>query len=269
MIQKHVSCAQPSRFAWRRNNPQGVVLHDIVCPDSWNRDRAARLLLPGVTQTNGKTIPPPIYHFIIDSDGYGWRLAENAAKTNNAGSCDPAAVQRMTQDETPQRPALPRGKNPNRLTISVAFVRNGQRPPTPTMWRTAVRLCAALCRDHRWTANRVVAHRELTTRKVDPGRFDMGEFRRDVAETITNGGRTPDRKLVHGSTDPQRPLLTPGYEGLQILPAQNRLVDVGLLRQPTGVYDRETETAILIYQRCHRLVADGKIGLLTWKALLN
>lgn len=49
---------------------------------------------------------------------------------------------------------------------------------------TMVRAAAALCRRHGWTANRVVAHKEWTSRKIDPAGIDMNTLRASVAAAL-------------------------------------------------------------------------------------
>lgn len=44
-----------------------------------------------------------------------------------------------------------------------------------------------------------------------------------------------------------------------------RLLDI----KPTGVFDKELKTAVIYFQRSHRLTADGIVGPMTKNALLN
>lgn len=261
MIEKHDRCAQPSRWSWRRCEPQGVVIHDVVCPDDWRRDDAARLLLDGVRQASGKTLPPPIYHFVIDHHGLGYRLAENAAKANHVGACDPDALARLRGGSPPARPQRARGANGNRHTLGIGLIRSGRRVPTTEMTTTLLRLCRSLIEDHEWSVDRVVGHHELTTRKVDPSNLNLVALRDDLRHGIDSvSGETSDFEF--------RPVLRRGYEGSHIVGPQRRLRECGLLfGRSEGVFEERTEAAVRNYQRAHWLDPDGVIGPKTWAAL--
>lgn len=66
----------------------------------------------------------------------------------------------------------------------------GQTYP-PEQYDTVVRACAALCRHHGWTANRVIGHKEWTRRKVDWS-LPMGPLRQNVAHRLQHA------RLVNG-----------------------------------------------------------------------
>lgn len=269
-IDKHPDCAQPSRVSWRRCDPKGVVVHDFVCSDDVTHDDAGivRMTLNGVTQAGGKFLPGPLYHFIIDGNGDGWRTAENAAKCNHVGKCDAAALARLLAGAPPSAPASRGGPNGNRHTLGVCLLRSGRHLPSRAMMVTLTRLLAALCRDHDWSTRRVVGHHELTTRKVDPGRIDMPYLRDQVDAVLDGRGVSYGESAAAG--DGVRPTLRPGYEGRHIAVVHGRLRDVGLLAGGSdGVFDDRTERAVRTYQRCHWLVDDGVIGPLTWRALLD
>jgi hypothetical protein len=62
---------------------------------------------------------------------------------------------------------------------------DGVQPWPPAQMDTMVKAAAALCRRHGWTANRVVAHKEWTSRKIDPAGFEMSTLRASVATALT------------------------------------------------------------------------------------
>lgn len=262
-IDKHPDCAQPSRWRWKRCKPEGIVVHDIVCPDTWDRNSAAKMIIRGVTQAgSGKFLPGPLYHFIIDHEGNGYRTAENATYTHNAGQVDPVALQLMREDKEPLSMPARRGANGNKNTIGIAMVRSGRKPPTVNMTKTLRKLCKSLCDDHGWSYNRVVGHKEMTSRKIDPSQFNMATLRDDLMNDVDS---IPH--LTGGNE--KRPVLRRGYEGSHIIPAQQRLLECYLLDRVTGVFDEDTEAAVTIYQKCHRLHDDGVIGPKTWLYLLG
>lgn len=59
----------------------------------------------------------------------------------------------------------------------------GRQPYSQAQYDTTVRACAALCRHHGWTANRVIGHKEWTRRKVDWS-LPMPPLRANVADRL-------------------------------------------------------------------------------------
>ena len=52
---------------------------------------------------------------------------------------------------------------------------------------TMARAAAALCRTHGWNQNRVIGHKEWTSRKIDPLGFDMADFRNAIQVILESG----------------------------------------------------------------------------------
>jgi hypothetical protein len=64
---------------------------------------------------------------------------------------------------------------------------DGGQPMTRAMWVSTVLWCAAICDFHGWSALRVIAHKEHSTRKIDPGSTSMPALRRDVRAALNAG----------------------------------------------------------------------------------
>jgi hypothetical protein len=63
----------------------------------------------------------------------------------------------------------------------------GSKPMSARAYRTALLYAAAVCDFHGWSALAVIAHREHTTRKTDPGHCPMNKFRTDLAAVLKAG----------------------------------------------------------------------------------
>lgn len=248
--------------------PAGVVLHDTVGPEGQTAQECADQLVRGVTQWDGKFLPPPIYHFVVGEDGDGFRLAENHVKANHVGQCDRHALRRLRDGEAPRMPAYKTGRNGNKWTLGVAFVRTGRRSIPAAQMVTTVKLLASLCRDHRWHTNRVVGHWELTRRKIDPS-LEGSPLNMDEVRSLVRSELDGVRWVWGQVETDQRVTLRLGYEGNHLVDARQRLRDVGLLGRVSGVFDVEMLRAVQMYQRCHWLTADGIIGPKTWAALME
>lgn len=87
--------------------------------------------------------------------------------------------------------------NGNAYYYGNEIIYSGLVPPTDAAYRTSVLYAAALCDFHGWSALSVIAHREHTRRKTDPGHVPMTKFRTDLATVLRIGpevawsGKTP------------------------------------------------------------------------------
>jgi hypothetical protein len=57
----------------------------------------------------------------------------------------------------------------------------------PAQYATAVRLAAMILNTYGWTALSTFAHREHSTRKIDPGKITLYQFRKDVRALLLAG----------------------------------------------------------------------------------
>ena len=87
--------------------------------------------------------------------------------------------------------------NGNEFYYGNEIIYTGLTAPTDAAYRTAVLHAAAICDHYGWSALSVIAHREHTTRKGDPGKVPMNKFRTDLAAVLRIGpdviwsGKTP------------------------------------------------------------------------------
>ena len=157
--------------AWRSHvrpgtfKPVGVMVHHTG--DKGQGDSGLDVLRYGRPDLNG-----PLCNASPRDDGTLALLS--AGRANHAGAGSKAVLDRITHDLAPRGRAADlgladdlSGANGLYYGLEVDNAGDGSEPyPTATI-DTTVRACTALCREHRWTANRVLLHAEHTARKVD------------------------------------------------------------------------------------------------------
>lgn len=96
--------------------------------------------------------------------------------------------------------------------------------------------------------------------------LDYGE----QVNAVLNGSVTvPDAKEETGK-NPARELtrtMQRGTRGDDVVKLQKILLAIGYVLEPDGIFGPMTEECVKTYQACHGLVADGKVGPLTWAEL--
>ncbi|WP_375479511.1 peptidoglycan-binding protein [uncultured Nostoc sp.] len=66
------------------------------------------------------------------------------------------------------------------------------------------------------------------------------------------------------------PYLKPGSRGQPVRDVQAVLQWLGFYKGSIdGIYGDKTSTAVATFQRSHRIVGDGRVGALTWQALIS
>lgn len=66
------------------------------------------------------------------------------------------------------------------------------------------------------------------------------------------------------------PYLKPGSRGQPVRDVQAVLQWLGFFNGAIdGIYGPKTSTAVATFQRSHRIVGDGRVGALTWQALIS
>lgn len=81
--------------------------------------------------------------------------------------------------------------NANAWTIGIEGVSRGVGNDwTAAQRREYPRVAAALCRHYRLPAEAVIGHKEWTSRKIDPGDWDMNDFRNEVRRHLAGGAPT-------------------------------------------------------------------------------
>ncbi|MEU3700995.1 N-acetylmuramoyl-L-alanine amidase [Streptomyces anulatus] len=153
-------------------------------------------------------LPGPLCHDFLARSGR-LHLVGNG-RANHAGTVARNAYDAVL-NESSHHPA-PDAAEPidgNAVSYGLECENNGQpgRTWTAKQYDVAVRVQAARCRFHGWSADSVWAHKEATRRKpVDP-RLPMGQFRQDVADRLAhaaswNPGEKPSKPATPSKPNP-------------------------------------------------------------------
>lgn len=134
---------------------------------------------------NGRPdLPGPLCQWGMRDDGtvdlVGWGRANHAGR-GAQNVLD--AVVAETYGEHPPRPGVD-AVDGNAHFYGQETMYSGSRPPTKAAYESTVKVFAAICAHHGWTAKSCLGHKEWTRRKPDPGNLDMAQFRRDVQAAI-------------------------------------------------------------------------------------
>jgi hypothetical protein len=149
-------------------------------------------------------IPAPLAQVTIDMDG-GLNLGA-AGRANHAGkgasnSYNAVSTENWNAFGAELQPGADSvDGNAHSYGAEVKF--DGGQPMTPRQYDTAVRFAAAICYAYGWSAKSVIAHREWTRRKDDPGHTSMVQFRKDVQKLLSakrSGGNPVDEKPEGGN----------------------------------------------------------------------
>ncbi|MFE4799049.1 N-acetylmuramoyl-L-alanine amidase [Streptomyces sp. NPDC056708] len=135
------------------------------------------------------SLPGPLCHGMIAKDGrvhlVGW------GRANHAGGGDPRVLEQVIAESYGSRPTPPTKGNANGTDGNARFygwecenLGDGKDPWPKAQYDAIVRVQAALCRAHGWSAKSVIGHLEWSNDKVDPRGFTMAELRADVAERL-------------------------------------------------------------------------------------
>ncbi|GAA5057252.1 peptidoglycan-binding protein [Streptomyces similanensis] len=234
----------------------GVMLHHTVGAASVDVCRAGRPDLPG-----------PLCIAVIAKDGTAHLVGYG--RTNHAGSGS-KAVYAAVCDGTP----LPSRPGPDAIDGNAHFygfeIENwgDGRDPYPEAQLSAVeRIAAALCRAHGWDADRVIGHKEWTTRKIDPS-FSMPGMRARIARRLGTG---PDQGPC--TPFPGAAFFAAGRRSPVITAMGRRLVAEGCGRYEQGPGPSWTEADRRSYAAWQRKLgytgadADGIPGRTSWTKL--
>jgi hypothetical protein len=140
-------------------------------------------------------LPGPLCHAGIQTDGYvllnGW------GRANHFGLGDSDVLQHVTNEDYGKKTLVPRKADVdgNSHFYGFEWMYDGLSEPSehyPKLYRTAVRLNAAICTWHEWTELSSIAHGEWQPGKWDPGHakgklFDCVKFRNHVDQAIKEG----------------------------------------------------------------------------------
>lgn len=161
--------------------------------------------------------------------------------------------------------------------------------------KCAEEYCAHLCRQHGWSADCIISHREAAvagyaSNHGDPESWmqyfddDMDKFRARVAALLGESAPVKSEMIPEVAPAPSAPattgggktvmiemsVLKKGSKGEQVKTLQRLLTAMGY---PCGVVDgsfgNNTLAGVKAFQRGNKLAVDGSVGELTWTALLK
>ena len=130
--------------------------------------------------------------------------------------------------------------------------------------KVLVKLCAAMCKWQGWDHNRIIHHREWTTRKYDMSY--SGPLREYVEKMMASSQwRVPKAAVQSGTTPPVTPpkrsaVLKQGSTGEEVKEIQQALSKLGYRVEVSGDFDKSTHYGVVRFQRKHRLTIDGVGG---------
>ncbi|TWD83204.1 N-acetylmuramoyl-L-alanine amidase [Kribbella amoyensis] len=177
---------------WRtRGRPGGItdargILVHHTGSNSQSNDYLDFLFVRGRPEDG---IPGPLCNVATDMDG-DLHLGA-VGRANHAGSGSQTTLSRVTAQNyagytSELRPGAD-GVNGNAHYYGNEIRYDGAKPMTAAAYRTALLYAAAVCDFHGWSALSVIAHREHTRRKNDPGHCPMNKFRTDLATVLKAG----------------------------------------------------------------------------------
>lgn len=132
----------------------------------------------------------PLANLYSDRDPPHTITLISGGRCNHAGAGAQVVLDDVRRDVAPTGPAVARGLldgptgNGYFHGIEAENLGNGQPWPAQQL-ETIAAVCAALCRHHGWTSNRVIGHLEWTRRKPDPFGFSMASMRLRVAAILS------------------------------------------------------------------------------------
>lgn len=220
----------------------GIVMHHTAGPKTGNAPSLGvvtngRPAAPGVTALAG-----PLCHYHLGRDGTVTVVA--AGRPYHAGSGSYRGV-----------------SDGNMQMIGIEAENTGLGEPwEPVQYDAYVRLCAAILDYIGAETIMCCAHREWTTRKIDPTGIDMPAFRLAVAG-VRNGAIV--RPPIPAKDATGRPTLRRGAKGDAVRELQTAIG----VKPADASYGPTTEAAVRSYQRKHGLVPDGLTGPAVWASL--
>jgi len=230
---------------------QGIILHHTVGPG------ARKGNMPSLeTLVHGRKVPPlagPLCNSGMGYDGTWYIVAAGIAY--HAGSGHYAGID---------------SGNANTLGVEIentGYGPHGSIPPgavrenfTDKQMDAIHYGCAALLTFYKLTPRTLIAHREWTSRKIDPHDMDMGAVRSQVG-SIMRGSAPPP--VVIPSVDPvghptvRRP-------AMGVLEDEIIIIQKAVGVEADGKFGPLTEAAVRKFQIAHGLVGDGIVGPKTW-----
>jgi hypothetical protein len=216
---------------------RGVVCHHTAGPATGNMPSL------GIVTNGREGLPGPLSQLCLGRDGTYFVVA--AGRANHAG---PGEWEGLTTG--------------NSSFIGIEAENRGRPGDAwPEVQMDAYRRgVAAILTKIGAEARMCCGHREWApTRKPDP-RFDMDEFRAEVAAIMAGTGTV--RPLIPAADSRSRPTLRRGDRGEAVKTVQGKL-GAGA----DGIFGPNTEVLVRRFQAAKGLVPDGVVGPRTWQAL--
>ncbi|MEU5036545.1 N-acetylmuramoyl-L-alanine amidase [Streptomyces rubiginosohelvolus] len=195
---------------WRTNNRNHKGPFSDVHATMIHHTAGEGTGLPSYCFNGNAALPGPICHDFLARSGRLYLVGNGRA--NHAGTVARNAFDAV-RNERSHHPA-PDAAEPvdgNAVSYGLECENNGQPDRTwpAKQYDVAVRVQAARCRFHGWSADSVWAHKEATRRKpVDP-RLPMDQFRRDVAERLAHPASWNPGSAPSKPTTPSKPTIPP------------------------------------------------------------
>lgn len=247
---------------------QGVMLHHTAGTNSVALCRTGRSDLPG-----------PLCVAVIAKDGTVHLVGYG--RTNHAGLGSRAVYDAVRASTAlPARPGADAvDGNAHFYGFEIENLGNGRDPYPAVQLEAVEKVAAAVCRAHGWDADRVIAHKEWTTRKIDPS-FSMAAMRTRIADRLGTKptGSTGSTGSTTSATPKYHPF--PGTPWFKNTPRSTvvtamgkRLVAVGCSAYASGPGPQWTAADKASYAKWQRKLgytgsaADGWPGAKSWAAL--
>lgn len=146
-------------------------------------------------------LPGPLCHFGLAQDGtvylIGW------GRANHAGSGDGDVLAAVKAENYGAKPPTDNQTNVdgNGHFYGVEIWYSGSHGMTPQQYSSLLKLAAAICSFHKWTAKSVIGHGEWQPGKWDPGykpgtMMDMSAVRNDIADVLSGADKNADGDTV-------------------------------------------------------------------------
>lgn len=155
---------------------------------------------------NGSSaLPGPLCHFNIDKNGtvnlIGW------GRANHAGGGDPNVFNKVVSENYSGilKPHYHEGESGamdgNSRFYGVEISYSGSHGMSAAQYNSLLKLGAAICDFHGWSAKSVIAHGEWSDWKWDPGyapskMMDMNAVRNDISDTLNHKTKPVEDKPV-------------------------------------------------------------------------
>jgi peptidoglycan hydrolase-like protein with peptidoglycan-binding domain len=230
-------------------DPSGVMVHHTAGSNSLKVVRNGRKGLPG-----------PLAQFLISKSGVVYLISQGYS--NHAGKGNSSVLKRTRAGLAPKGKATSRGDiNGNRhyWGIEVENLGNGKDPYPDVQIQALTALTAALCEINDWSSNRIVHHKEWTSRKIDMSY--RGDVRGITADIMS--GKIPRNYSVDCSNG----IFQLKDRGDCVNEIQKHLIRHGATITADGNFGPNTKGAVEAFQEKNSLTVDGIVGGQSWAKL--